>query len=241
MNWNGDIVIGDNETGDRLFRFDSEFVPRGELALPETIDDIEALASSPAGLWVIGSQSANKEAKVRPMRERIGLLGATSGMSGPLIPDFTACAPCVEGRGRAPNRGGFNVEGAAWFDGALWLGLRAPLQDGKALLVRMDGNKAVATVTVDLGGMAVREMVPWRDGLLYIAGPVDDTQAPHQLWWSATPGAAARRLTPDLPPRAEGILVTDDGTALYVVDGDGKAGTTCVEPARWGRVQIGGM
>jgi hypothetical protein len=230
----GGWLVGDNETTDRLFRFDAAFRPLPDVPLLWDVDDIEALALSPGdGLWIVGSQSATKDGKARPARERIGRLGQR-----PTTPDLTACGPCRDARLVAPNKGGLNVEGAVEVGGKLWLGLRAPLVDGKALLVETDEGKAIRTVPVDLGGQGVRELVPWKGGVLVIAGPVDDAYTEHALWWLATMEAAPKRLAVTLPPHTEGLVVAEDGTGIWVSDGDGKAGTECVEPARWGRVKV---
>ena len=51
-----------------------------------------------------------------PWRELPLVVGAE-----PVRPDLSACAPCAD-----PD---LSVEGAAWWQDALWLGLRAPLVD----------------------------------------------------------------------------------------------------------------
>ncbi|MFZ5476544.1 MAG: hypothetical protein ACOZNI_07170 [Myxococcota bacterium] len=230
----GGWLVGDNETPDRLFRYDRDMKRLADVPMRWEVDDLEALApTSDGALWVVGSQSANKDGKVRPSRERIARLSQRL-----ITPDLTACGPCVAARGVAPNRGGLNVEGAVDVGGKLWLGLRAPLVGGKALLVETDEGKASRFLEVDLGGAGIRELVPWRGGVLAITGPVDDTAADHGLWWLATIESAPVRLPVSLPPRTEGLAVADDGQAIWVTDGDGKAGDKCEEPARWGRVTV---
>lgn len=239
MPWEGGWLVGDNETPDRLFRFTADLAPAGETKLGDPVDDIEALALAGDRPWVVGSQSANKEGKVRPLRERVALLGQPA-----FTPDLTTCPACIQARGRAPNRGGLNVEGAAVWDGRLWLGLRAPLEGDRALLLQTDADPSKPTaftvtraMPVDLGGLGVRELVPWKQGLLVIAGPVDDAAVAHQLWWLASPDAAPQRLPVDLPPGTEGIAPTGDGL-LLVTDGDGKPGSTCAKPATWQRLKV---
>lgn len=211
--------------------------PLGTVALGGSVDDLEALAPSPAGLWLVGSQSTNKDAEARPLRERIALLGHP-----PFAPDLSACAACVDARGRAPNAGGLNVEGAAWHGGKLWLGLRAPLVGGRALMLETEATPAAARVTrvvpIDLGGQAVRDLAAWKGGLLVVAGPVSDTDAAHTAWWLSAPDAVPQRLPLALPPSAEGLAVNDAGVALVVTDGDGKSGRPCKEPATWMHVTL---
>lgn len=81
---------------------------------------------------------------------------------------------------------GINIEGAVFIEETLYLGLRAPLDDGFAQLVPVsnvielvNGNTADATfgepLRLDLDGRAVRSIEPAGDeGYLILAGPVDD-------------------------------------------------------------------
>ena len=230
--WNGGWLVGDNEDKRQLYAYDLDFTPRGPVSLPAEVDDIEALALAGAGYWVVGSHSTNKDGEARPLRER---LLAPDGTLTPLA--LAACPACVAAQGRAPNAGGFNIEGAAVWDGALWLGLRAPLApDGRAQLLRLDAAGAVTEVApLDLGGLGVRELVPDGDGLLVVAGPTADADTAHALYRVA----ADRTVTKlgALPPSTEGVALdpTDPARLVYVTDGDGKPGK-CTAPARWGRI-----
>jgi hypothetical protein len=182
---------------------------------------------------VVGSHSTNKEAERRPKRERI--LDPDGGVH---TVDFTACAPCTAARGLAPNAGGLDVEGAAWIGDRLWLGLRSPLVDGKALLVALDaGYRVTETVPIDLGGNGVRELVPVPSGLLIVAGPVTDIKSDHVLYHLDAVGKPAVRVPVALPPSTEGAAVDPGGRLVYVTDGDGKHGE-CRTPATWGRVAL---
>lgn len=234
--WNGGWLVGDNEDSRRLYAYDLDFAPRGTIQLPAEVDDIESMALGGAGYWVVGSHSTNKDGERRPLRERIL---APDGSPRQLA--LAACPPCVAARGLAPNAGGFNIEGAAWWSDRLWVGLRAPLSaSGKAYLLEVDGTATVASVMeLDLDGLGVREMIPYDGGLLILAGPTADAKVEHHLY-----GLDATRLLTHLPVRlpasTEGIALDParPGTLVYVTDGDGKPGT-CKQPATWGRVTIG--
>lgn len=232
--WGDGVVVGDNETEDRLFAFDADFRPRGTLPLAAPVEDVEALAVLPQGLLVVASQGANRKGRPRPLREQVLLLGAH-----PIRPDLSGCAPCEAARPLPPKEGGLSVEGAAAWRGALWLGLRSPLVDGRALLLRMVGDPAVALAVaevtqVDLGGQGVRELVPDGEALLVLAGPPDRDPGGHSLYRLDAPGGTAVRLPVDLPPSAEGVLPVARGRYRYVTDGDGQPGKPCVVPATWG-------
>lgn len=233
--WQGGWLVGDNEDSKKLYAFDRDFSPRAPVALPSEIDDIEAIALGAGGYWVFGSHSTNKDGEVRPKRER---LLAPDGSSKPL--DLAACPACVASRGLGPDQAGLNIEGAAWWGDKLWLGLRAPLSaSGKALLLGVDGAAAVDdTVELDLGGLGIRELTPYGDSLLVIAGPTADANAPHQLY-RLDRDRTLTRLQVALPTSTEAIGIDpDNGTLVYVTDGDGKPGK-CKKPSTWGRIAFG--
>ncbi len=238
--WEGGYLVADNETEGALYALDGAMAGARPVPLSAEVEDIEALAVGPGGeLLVVGSQSANKKGRPRPARELVMVQG-----HAPVRPDLSACAPCLAARGLPPKEGGLSVEGAAWWDGSLWLGVRSPLVDGDAMLLRLAGRPTEAlavteVVPVDLGGFGVRELVPTADGLLVLAGPIDGRDAPHRLYRLATPGAAPERLPVDLPAGSEGVVETAEGF-LVVTDGDGKPGEACKSPATWARVRSRG-
>jgi len=236
--WRGGYLIGDNETEGHLFAFYASLAHGEPLPLGVMVEDIEALATMPQGLLVVASQGANKKGKQRPLREQVLLLGAS-----PVRPDLTLCELCEERRPLPPKEGGLSTEGAAWWRGALWFGLRSPLVDGRAILLRMEGDpsvelRAVEMVTVDLEGQGVRELVPEGDALLILAGPSGKATGRHPLFRLEAPTSVAEPLALDLPSSAEGFVKLDDGRVLYVTDGDGEPGEPCRVPATWGTVEF---
>ena len=233
------FIVADNETESTLFVFNPDFSPWTTVTFDGEVDDIEALAQPAAGLWVVGSQSATKHAERKEDREKVVLLG---GGAPPWTPDLHSCVACEAARGKAPNEGGLNVEGALVRQGQLWLGLRAPLVEGKAPLLKMnlDGRRIAELHALGLGGLGVRELLPWKDGFLVVAGPTDDRAVDHELWWFSAPNAVGRRLDVRLPPSTEGLAVNAAGDAVWVTDGDGKHGD-CAVPSRWGVVSLAGV
>ncbi len=237
--WQGGWLVADNEDGNALHAYGPDLAPKGPVALPVEIDDIEAIALVDGGWWVVGSHSTNKDGEARPARERI--LGP-DGRVRTLALD--ACPRCVAAKGRAPDAGGFNIEGAAWQGGTLWLGLRGPLaESGAALLLAADETGRVEQVVeVPLGGQGIRDLAIDDDGgLLVVAGGVADGASSHSLWRLAGPGSAPQRLA-DLPASTEGIArdPADPTRLLYVTDGDGKPGKRCKTPATWGVIALSG-
>ena len=218
--WDGQgFVVADNEQDDRLLRFGPDWAARAPQMLPEPIEDIEALAQAPGGgLVVVGSHSVNKKGAPQPERRRIGRY--TDGAWVFVEPDLGGFGPAL------------NIEGAALWQGAVWLGLRGPLSDDKAQLLRMseDLSRVTETRLVDLGGLGIRALSPQGDNLLVIAGPVEDGGQAHSLW-RMPPVGPPRRLEPTLPASAEGLAIGGDGRLYIVIDGDGK-GEPCAVPSR---------
>ena len=238
LGWEGGFLVADNETEDRIFRFTAFMEPFGELRLSEEVEDVEALALLSSGLLVVGSQSANRRGKRRPLRERVLLFGGEA-----ITPNLSVCTPCEDARRLPPKKGGLSVEGAAQWSGALWLGLRSPLVAGKALLLRVEGDPTssltvVEQLPIDLEELGVRDMVRWRSQLLILAGPADATKAPHKVFRVESPGAAPIRLDVELPPSTEGLAPAGDGSWIAVTDGDGQPGEKCRVEATWQRVVL---
>lgn len=228
MLWSeGRLLLADNEAEDVVY----EVSPDLATVTPQrvgAVDDIEALAGTASDLWVVGSQSANKDAEPRPARERILHGGQT------VRPTFDICPDCEAARVLAPKKGGLNVEGAVRIGGRLWLGLRSPSQDGKSILFELspDASRAERMVLLDLGGEGIRDLVAVPEGILVLSGPLDDRPNGHHLWLLDTPDGTPRRLPIELPTHTEAVAVLDTGL-LWVTDGDGKPGK-CRTPSAWG-------
>lgn len=236
--WKGGWLVGDNETKDKLFLYNADFSFREVVPLTDPVDDIEALVPVGDKVLVEGSYSRNKDAEERPERQRSAWLGSPART----LDLGAGCAPCAMTKTAAPNAGGLNVEGAAVVDGTLWLGLRAPIVDGKALLVEVPGGLDGAGAStgmkkIDLGGRGVREIVPYKTGWLLIGGPAMDSAEPHRLFYLDRLDGTPKDLGVDLPTSTEGVAVEGPTSIVYVVDGDGKNGK-CKEPATWGRMTV---
>lgn len=235
------VLVADNEVDDALYAFDpSSLTTRERAALGAPIEDVEALVPTSTGAWVIGSQGRNQKGKAQPERARIGFWPGSVVVQ----PDLSGCAPCAAAEPKAPEAGGVNVEGGLVAADHLWLGLRSPLVDGKALLVELDEPaqsptvatpRVLRTVLLDLGGRGVREIAPAQAGGWWVvAGPADGADAPHALYRLAGPEGPAVATGVVLPPGAE-ALVDEGPTLLWLTDGKGKDGV-CETPSTWGRI-----
>lgn len=235
----GAILVGDNEAETSIYRFTPAFSPLSPLELSAEVEDIEAMTLTAEGeLLIVGSQSANKSGARKPLRERVLVQGGQA-----ITPDLSACAPCEAARGLPPKEGGLSIEGAVYWRGALWLGVRSPLLGGEAMLLRMAGTPTTAlsvaeVVPVDLDGLGVRDLIVVDGALWALAGPPDGAKRAHGLYALNAPGEAPRLLPMELPAGAEGVALEDSGSLLVVTDGDGEPGKPCKSPATWARLAV---
>ncbi|MBM4346259.1 MAG: hypothetical protein FJ100_23030, partial [Deltaproteobacteria bacterium] len=141
------------------------------------VDDLEAVTRAPDGaLWLAASQSVNRKGKrgeARALLARVEVRGTALVATG-----STALAHAIGRRadqgwwerlglaGRDPRykKGGggldrrLDVEGLAWLDGALLIGLKHPLDEGgRALIWRLtDPDRVLAT-----GGVGPEQLSVW--------------------------------------------------------------------------------
>jgi hypothetical protein len=226
-----------------LFEFDDAFWK---------LDDLEGLALDAAGrVCAITSHSRNAGGETKKPREKLVRFRVEGDdivdrqVVRDLKPALVAAHPLLAaaaGIQDVKNEGGLNVE-ALEFDphtGALWIGFRSPVPEGRAILARLENPDEVfdagappriarELVRLDLGGHGLRGMawVPALAGYLLVSGPVAREQLPFRLWlWSGKSAAAARQIAvPGLagfghaegvcPARIDGrdliVLVSDDG------------------------------
>ena len=127
----------------------------------------------------------------------------------------------------------FNLEGAVAIAdtdgiGRVWVGLRAPIVDGKAVLLRQIADRSSfqfdAIAMMDLGGRGIRELTLSEGSIWGIGGPAADGPQKHTLWHfpvsALQPGAT---ITPNqittLPTSSEGLVIRGH-RAIVMIDGD---------------------
>jgi uncharacterized protein DUF3616 len=147
-----------------------------------------------------------------------------------------------------------NVEGAVAVPdpsgkARLWLGLRAPLGDNQAVLLRV-ASLPVTTqcltfddiATIDLGGKGIWELTISEGWIWGIAGCVPDCSEPSHLWRVKADvlksGAAITSVDfvtgGELPSSAEGLVIQSAAKrAIVLIDGDkGKVKDHCATAAQ---------
>jgi hypothetical protein len=83
---------------------------------------------------------------------------------------------------------GLDVEGLTVYRKKIYVGLRGPVVDNIAIIAAMNvGAEFVIDEAslflhfVDLGGLGVRDLTRWKDGILILAGPVSSADGPFAL------------------------------------------------------------
>jgi hypothetical protein len=239
------------ESGKALQEFDLTDFVKPAKKNPEV--DIEGAAQLGDTVFWIGSHGTNKNGKPAPNRRR--LFATKFTMSGgrvamepvgnpytTLVDDLVSAphlkkykfAEAASTIPKSPE--GLNIEGlAATPDGKLLIGFRAPIVEGKALIIPLDNPGEViqrdraklgTPVELDLGGLGIRSIDYWpaRKEYLIVAGPYAKGSGRVYLW-SGQPDDGAREVTgidlkgwaieaaiiyPDLAGRSA-QLVSDDG------------------------------
>lgn len=124
-----------------------------------------------------------------------------------------------------------NLEAAAAVKGSdgeerIWVGLRSPLIDGKAVLLRKDKEtkfKFDAIALIELSGHGIRDLAFKSNKLWGIAGPSYDSNREHRLWHIDAnllkDGAELRpTVKRELPSYSEGLAILN-GKAFVLIDG----------------------
>lgn len=228
--------------------------------------DIEALAWDGERLWICGSHAIKRTQlggapdEVKAPRTLLGYLVMENGE-----PQAGVCLPRKEKKGSLlwaiekeggelndaifEKGDGLDIEGFAVNGGDALVGLRRPLLSNHAALVRLSftldadefaiqkaGGAWGRLHKLDLGGLAVRDLLRIGDDALISAGPQESVDGPYALyvWRGAFAGgkdAEVRKLM-DLPVRPnvkpEAMALLEDGRILIINDGPqqiaGRAG-----------------
>ena len=213
--------------------------------------DLEAAARLGGKIFWISSHGRNVEGKVAPNRARFFALEITNRNKDisvqpvghaytNLIADL-AYEPKLrpfrlgDAAKLAPKSpGALNIEAlAATPDGALLIGFRNPVPEGRALIVPLLNPDDLLIgkpprfgdpILLDLGGLGLRDMCPSKTGYYLLAGHIDGKKGSRLYRWergSSAPQPVREIKFPGINP--EGICLHDsaDGSELLVVSDDG--------------------
>jgi hypothetical protein len=225
--------------------------------------DLEGAAWLGSRIFWIGSHSRSKNNEPRPSRRRLfatTFAGDQLQVSGTpyqrLADDMAAAAlqhlgldPGDVDPPKAPKEGGLSIEGlaATGTPGELIVGVRSPVFDKGALLVRLSNAGAVVdqgsrarlagAVLLDLGGLGVRSIEYWkeRDLFLIVGGPVSKGSRFRLFQWAGGQ-APAKPLDFDLddvtPESAapEGLFIDPDREIVYIIFDEGNRADSDQDP-----------
>lgn len=208
-----DLVVREEEQMYKKILEGLAGMENGGKAEAKTIADLEGAAVSPEGdIFLISSHSRRKDDKIPKERQRLlrlrlsrdgrvaGQLAAGGGLLPRLPEELFVPAGKVSAREGDDDHvpSGFNIEGLAWKPGKhLLVGLRAPLQGGKAVVLCLhdvntlfDNPGAPMLLTLearlDLEGQGIRGMChdPRNNGYWLLAGNSPDLGASPAKNWS---------------------------------------------------------
>jgi hypothetical protein len=212
--------------------------------------DFEGSARLGHHIFFISSHGANKKGKSQPSRHRIFAVEVSTKNDRPEIRPVGFYSNLLTDMLRTPElsrfnfgsgaalppkeEGALNIEGlTATPEGHLLIGFRNPIPGGKALLLPIlnpmqiiKGQRAqFGTATqLDLHGLGIRSLTPYRDGYLIVAGAFSGENVSQLYYWGG-PGRGAFSLTEgaSMPGNPEGIAVVNSsaGDVLFALSDDG--------------------
>lgn len=250
------LVVSDDTPGKRAEVYLLDSAERIEKAVPIAgmgrMDDMEAVAAGRGGaIYFLSSQSRTRKGKLTPERKWLAKAGRSGGnlvLEGKLdladtlealarrAPD----APWSAWFRAALDEGSLDIEGLAWQDGDLFLGVKKPLRAGKALVLRLAGadsllaGKAPSPSAVSIwkewdlrdprtgAACGISELL-MGNGAAYILSTGKAPEGGHAgALWVLRPGATEPALARDFGGgHAEGLAFDASGESLYVAFDNG--------------------
>ncbi len=214
--------------------------------------DLEGAAHLGDKVFFISSHGRNAEGKFAPNRHRFFALEFTSGTNGTKVqlsgnPYTNLSADLAsdpryarfhlaEAAALPPKAtGGFNIEALTDTpEGALLIGFRSPVPEGRALMAPLLNPNEVITgrppkfgdpLLLDLGGLGLRGVSSTGKGYYLLAGPVEGHTSSHLYLWAG--GTAKPQLLQEakfhkINPEGICLLGVGGGSDLLVVSDDGS-------------------
>lgn len=226
------------------------------------LDDVESIAAdAQSALWLLASQSTSQKGKRPAPRRQLAhvVIGKTGSIEADKVIDFAALLDAAPPAARAAlgviDTRALDIEGMAITGGAVYLGLKAPVDgDGQALIWKIGapakllaGDLAGAQLalwskvklTIEADGRTVpagiADMLFWDADTLVLAVTASgvDAKAQSGAIYVASPAGGAlspRHLRTFAGLKPEGLARTPRGDALAVIFDRGA------EPAMWIRL-----
>ncbi|HTH49038.1 MAG TPA: DUF3616 domain-containing protein [Candidatus Limnocylindria bacterium] len=255
------LTGADDDNVIKLYRTDAsdgpllQFDPSPWLQLEGRSRDVNIEGAARVGdlVYWLGSHGRNKDGRPRPNRQRLFATQLSEGTNGPSL-SFVGqpCLNLLEALVAAPQLApfhlrdasrrptedgkGLNFEGlSAMPDGGLLLGFRAPVPEGRALLVPLLNPSEVIhggvprlgqPIQLDLGGLGIRDLAWSGQEYFVLAGPKGSGKGGNSQLWRWAGGEAKpelldhpvlRKLNPEgiaifgPPEKPHLLIVSDDG------------------------------
>jgi hypothetical protein len=233
-----ELWVADDESNElHRFRLDGTPTTRVDLSsihpsMAGKEADLEGAATVSGRVWWVGSHDRGKGTTPRTERQRLFTIDEPPVLHVDLLDRLEAhdeLGPLLKATHGITSKAtdGFSIEGLApAHDQALWVGMRAPLVDGEALLARFDlaSHSVDALHRVDLDGRGIRALAhDGSDGLWVVAGPPAD--AGDFALFHLRPGAAPQPVSVPLGSlRPEGLVRIDERYLLLSDDGNVRMG-----------------
>jgi hypothetical protein len=122
---------------------------------------------------------------------------------------------------------GIDIEGMAYANNSLFIGLRSPLIDGKAVIIKVNANdffehnsKASETLLVDLDGHGIRGMDFHAGNLFVVSGKsLVEQKQKAALWKLNLKGEVLKKYAvPKSKKKLEGVHILDKHNAIFIYD-----------------------
>lgn len=203
-------------------------------------DDMEGLATvSSDKFFGMTSHSLTKKGKQKPEREQLILFTMNDGkitaqkswslrsnLLSYLSKHLAKEVDVKRAETGTPDNGGLNVEGLAYINGQLYLGLRSPVtKNGKAIVLIVSNPETSPEISgyslLDLKNNGIRSLESDEKKLLVLSGSTDDTDAEFGLYEMNTGAGALATLSvngfSDLL-RPEALIKESEETFVFLQD-----------------------
>lgn len=229
------IIAGDEEPKSLWLMNDKSELTKTQVKGGEW-NDLEGLAAiDDKSFYAMTSHGLTKKGKRKPEREKLLLISFEGSLSVKqswtlrdsilkyLEKNLSAQVDVKKAATAVPDEGGLNIEGLAYHQGKIIIGLRSPLtKSGEAIVMILSASdpKILSHKVLDLEGKGIRSLESADQGLLAISGSASDAQEKfglHTLNLESGKVSAKRASGFEKLLRPEGVTVRS-GALILVQD-----------------------